>query len=556
MLLSSPIPCRWHRRSRCWIDASHDAPPRPPDSPLFEIKDAVHNSGNPHFFFLPPIVPDPSASFTEEPFDGSVEVDVHICIWKLEEAECGPSLDIYNVNTGPGSETVRVSTGEEYYIVNWHTDRILVDPDLHLAEGEVYRIRVMAGAHELGHADVTVVSSGKELKNVDTDEFIPLKDGRTLPIKFRIEEGALGYTNPYISTGSYHTCAVAAGGKAYCWGSNRWRQLGIGWGSPERVNTPQEVHGGHTWRAVTTGMFHSCGVTVEDKLYCWGGGTFGQLGIGGYPYMQPTPAEVQGFSFQSVMAKQWRSCGLTIDGDWHCWGSNWYAELGTGSRDPIRHPTPQAVAVGSFETLALGGNHTCGLTATGELYCWGYNYYGQLGTGFPTTDPPPYALPTAQLVGTGYQAPALGEWHTCALKSTSPDLYCWGYNEFGETGSGAYTDAEPTPLMVTDNHAWQAVAAGVHHTCGLTIDGDWYCWGNNWFAQLGIGSYSWGHANPQLVTVGSFESVSPGFMHTCGVAPDGNAYCWGYNSDGQLGDGTFNSSVTARLVLDLDPSVP
>ncbi|MBI4542543.1 MAG: hypothetical protein HY705_05895, partial [Gemmatimonadetes bacterium] len=72
---------------------------------------------------------------------------------------------------------------EEYYIVNWHTDQFALDPAV------TYRIRALVGDVELGFADVDVVSGGKELKDVSTGEFIPLLDGRTLPIKFRIEQG-------------------------------------------------------------------------------------------------------------------------------------------------------------------------------------------------------------------------------------------------------------------------------------------------------------------------------------------------------------------------------
>jgi hypothetical protein len=153
--------------------------------PQFEISDAAHLGGNPDFFFLPPLVSNPIGhpDFSADGFDGTQSPEVEICV--LEGEDCASVLVTYTRSTGHATETVRVIDAEEHYIVNWHTDQFDLDQDV------TYRIRVLVAGTELGYADVDAVSSGKELKNVDTDEYIPLKDGRTLPIKFRIEDGAV-----------------------------------------------------------------------------------------------------------------------------------------------------------------------------------------------------------------------------------------------------------------------------------------------------------------------------------------------------------------------------
>lgn len=153
----------------------------PTTPPLFEISDGAH-SGNTRFYFLPPMVPEPSPSGT---FDGSLAPVVQVCEWT--GAECAaPLVAEYTMTTGPGSETVRVVPEEEHYLVNWHTDQFALDATT------MYRIRVLVGSVQVGHADVDVVASGNGLQNVDTGAFIALKDGRTLPIKFRIEQGVNG----------------------------------------------------------------------------------------------------------------------------------------------------------------------------------------------------------------------------------------------------------------------------------------------------------------------------------------------------------------------------
>lgn len=150
--------------------------------PAFVISDAVHGDGHQHFFFLPPMVPNPQAGGV---FDSDLAPVVRICA--LAGSGCGIApqdlIATYTTTSGPGSETVRVQAAAENYIVNWHTDQFALNPDRN------YRILVSVGGAEIGFADVDVVSSGKELKNVATGEYIPLLDGRTLPIKFRIEQG-------------------------------------------------------------------------------------------------------------------------------------------------------------------------------------------------------------------------------------------------------------------------------------------------------------------------------------------------------------------------------
>lgn len=152
------------------------------------IQDAVHQSGNEHFFWLPPMVQAPDYAGT---FDGSLDPLVQICEW--DGSACVlPLVAEFTTTTGPGSGTVRVEPADEHYIVNWHTDEFELDP------AATYRIMASVDGQELGHADVDVVSNGSQLRNVDTNEYIALKDGRTLPVKFRIEEGAVAGSTTFV----------------------------------------------------------------------------------------------------------------------------------------------------------------------------------------------------------------------------------------------------------------------------------------------------------------------------------------------------------------------
>src|SRR6266513_1823494 len=143
-----------------------------PGSPRFDILDAAHGSGNAHFYFLPPMV---SPSTPNGTFDGSQSPVVDICEWN-GSACVPPLLAEFTTTTGTGGENVRLDPSNEVYTLKWRTDQFTLDAS------KTYRIRVLVfGNYELGHADVDVVNSGSQLKNVQTGQFIPLLDGRTLP---------------------------------------------------------------------------------------------------------------------------------------------------------------------------------------------------------------------------------------------------------------------------------------------------------------------------------------------------------------------------------------
>jgi len=160
-------------------DSARITSPGSSTSPAFTIADAAHDFAA-GFYWLPPMVAQPAYSGEADP---ALAPEVRIC--ELVGTTCGAQIATFTTSTGPNSETVRWD-GQQY-IVNWHTDQF------DLKTGSIYRISVTAADNVLlGFADVEPVSTGKDLKNVATDEFIALVDGRTLPIKFRAETGIVG----------------------------------------------------------------------------------------------------------------------------------------------------------------------------------------------------------------------------------------------------------------------------------------------------------------------------------------------------------------------------
>lgn len=156
-------------------------PVRPASAPSFVISDAVHTAGNPHFYFLPPMVAQPRYSGT---FDQSVTPKVAVVICALASSSCGSTIASYTVSSGPGTDRVKPDTGAQQYVVNWRTDQFPLDLS------KTYRITTLVAGTALGFADVVLLNNGSA-KNTISGDLIALVDGRTLPIKLRIERGAV-----------------------------------------------------------------------------------------------------------------------------------------------------------------------------------------------------------------------------------------------------------------------------------------------------------------------------------------------------------------------------
>ena len=175
-------------------------------APAFEIVDGAHLNGNRHFFFLPPLVPNPTVNGTP---DRTLAPVVRICEWN---GECSAVVAEFTVTTGTASQVVSYDAGQQRYHVNWRTDQCSWGPCT-LDPARTYRLNVTVGAQELGHADLQVFANASQAKNLVTNEYIPLVDGRTLPVSFRIETGIVGAVtvtpNP-VTIGVAATTALTA----------------------------------------------------------------------------------------------------------------------------------------------------------------------------------------------------------------------------------------------------------------------------------------------------------------------------------------------------------
>jgi alpha-tubulin suppressor-like RCC1 family protein len=298
-----------------------------------------------------------------------------------------------------------------------------------------------------------------------------------------------------VSAGAFHTCAVTADNRAYCWGNGENGRLGDGTAGEDRL-TPTAVAGGRRFVRIRAGTYHTCGVNNYDVGFCWGKTAFGELGTGTSFGLGPLRV-AGGLSFQSVIAGGGFTCGTTTGNKGYCWGYNLDGAVGDGTRTNRNKPT--AVAGGlSFKSVVAGGGlisdaqgtevdetHACGLTTTNLAYCWGQNANGEVGIGTFTGSQP---KPSAVHGGLHFGQVIAGYYHSCGVTTTKV-AYCWGYNASGQLGDGGATQ-RAVPTKVAGGFLFAGVSAGPvgNHTCGITTGNKIYCWGDNAFGQLGDGS--------------------------------------------------------------------
>ena len=351
-----------------------------------------------------------------------------------------------------------------------------------------------------------------------------------------------------VVAGDGFTCGMLPDGRAVCWGVNYFGQLGIG--AARRYTAtlaPVLVRATEGFRSLTAGAAHACGIATSGAAYCWGGNERAPLGDGSR-VDRAIPTRVQGtVAFDSIAAGAFHTCGLPSSGQVHCWGDNRYGQLGS---DAVGLADVPRAAAGDlrFVAVSAGGVHTCGVRADGAAYCWGDDAYGQLGAGLAVGARS--AAPVRVAAAVDFAAISAGDTHTCGL-SRAGQLYCWGSNTVGQLGTG---DAVPRdlPAAVAGGVTFRSVDAGGAHTCAVGTDGAPYCWGGNDRGQVGNGAALGGPVpvdgpNPYVVTaparvaaMGSVASLAAGSeRHTCALAPGGEAYCWGENGSGALGLGRF-----------------
>ena len=363
-----------------------------------------------------------------------------------------------------------------------------------------------------------------------------------------------------VVAGGSHTCALLSTGAVRCFGLGSSGQLGYGntqsIGDDEQPHVAGNVPIGGAVTGLVAGQAFTCGLLSGGAVRCFGAAGSGQLGRGnklsiGDDEKPDSAGDLPlGFAAVKLAAGGSHACALSSAGSVRCWGFGDSGRLGYASVATIGdNETPQSmpwVQVGApASDLTAGLVHTCALSTSGSVRCWGSGLYGQLGYGNTQTigdDEHPAAAGDVPLGATAVQVVA-GHFHTCALMADG-GVRCWGYGYYGALGYGNKStigDDEPASAVAAVPLAARAVAlaAGGGHTCALLETGQLSCWGAS-AAALGYGKNALigddeSPASAGAVPLGGVAfAVTAGDAHTCALLA-GGITCFGDGASGRLG---------------------
>jgi alpha-tubulin suppressor-like RCC1 family protein len=337
------------------------------------------------------------------------------------------------------------------------------------------------------------------------------------PLNRTVPTAVSGAVFSQVSAGDSHSCGLTRNAVPMCWGENGSGQLGVNSGdtTDRAVPTAVRTSGLKTLARIEAGGAHTCALGVTGTAFCWGKNSSGQLGVGDTTDRSvPTAVHLpSGVRLVALSAGDEHTCGLSTNGFVYCWGENGKGQLGlndtTDRTVPERAFGDVADEEAFLTTIAAGGAHTCAGADDGRTYCWGEGGNGQLGLEDMTAHHEPVRVPN--LVTSAISAAGN---HTCAIDSASSLGLCWGANNRFQNGV-------PDPIdnwvakEVQGGLAFDEISAGYEHSCGLS-GGSAYCWGANTLGQLGTGDLS----DRDAPTPAGSDSTPPVVVGSVSPAPD------------------------------------
>ena len=395
-----------------------------------------------------------------------------------------------------------------------------------------------------------VVLTGCRPKEIDTNEE-PDTTGRE-PMDF-----------PEITAGDGHTCLLTNSGRVECWGMNQFGQLGGDKGVfslLEDAPGPIEQHPSSWVKAnvrglarkviaITAGFYHTCALDTNGGVYCWGLNDLGQLGDGTNS-QRNIAVGVLGLESGviSIAAGAKHTCALVDSGVVKCWGDNCEGQLGNGTTQNSSIPVNVLNLSDSIQQLSAGAVFSCGLVKDGSAFCWGNGQNERFGKKNVERYQTPIKLENLKepLV-----AIAAGDYHLCG-RTTSNGAICWG------ALSSEFSFDPHNPLVVNGiPEGIVQLVAGSGFTCSLTTNDNVKCWGDNYFGQLGNGTYLGSlDADIAMNLTADVLRIGAGSVHACALLFDGDLLCWGDCSAGQCGDSsiswTWNTYTNHKYHFSLD----
>ncbi|NMO18014.1 hypothetical protein HPC49_14790 [Pyxidicoccus fallax] len=353
-----------------------------------------------------------------------------------------------------------------------------------------------------------------------------------------------------VASGAYHSLFLKKDGEVWAWGQNVAGQLGTGSTSSTPQPQPGKVNGLPAIKAIAAGIAHSVALDVSGNVWVWGQNASGQAGLGTAGGTVLVPTKVAALSgIKSIAANGNFSLALGEDGRLWAWGQNTSGQVGTGATS-VSVATPTVVqGLPTLQSMVAGVNHVLALDGDGKVWGWGQNTSGQVGTGSTSTT---VLTPTQVTTLPRAKALAAGVGHSLVVDEQFGNVWAWGQNTFGQVGTGS-TSSTPVlaPTPVSGVFAVTAIAAGHNSSLVIIGNGIVVAWGHNAFGQLGNGT-TVNSASPVNVTgLSNAKAIAAGAQHALALRPGCPVWAWGNNGQGQLGTGTTSTAATTAPVSTL-----
>ncbi|MDB4932991.1 MAG: regulator of chromosome condensation, partial [Myxococcaceae bacterium] len=306
--------------------------------------------------------------------------------------------------------------------------------------------------------------------------------------------------------------------------------------------------------SVAAGASNTCAALEDGRVLCLGVDVYGVLGSGAGDGGTAGITEVPGLpAIAEVTLDGNFACGRTAAGEVWCWGDNHSGQVGSGAAfgdgGAAVLPPTRVLLVDDARRVMSGSGYSCAIRADATLWCWGANGSSQLGLG---TAPATVATPTRVPGLTGVTSASVGG-HTCAVDGAGA-VYCWGANTVGQVTGASTATPLTTPTRVAGVPAARSVAVGRGFTCAVTQANEAWCWGENTSGRLardadaGAGLVL---APGPVAGLAGVDFLSGGTDGMCARLADGRASCFGLQRDGELGTGTMSGAVAPTTLAGL-----
>ena len=403
-----------------------------------------------------------------------------------------------------------------------------------------------------------LLTTGDHVVTVDVEDTLGNKTSKAIAFRYGL-----------VTAGGGSHSAVITNGKIYAFGRNNVGQLGIGTADPNK-SAPTLLVTTATPSSVVFNQNSSLFVDTTGGVWVWGENTNGELGLGDMgaetrrnaPTVNPMATGVAyaalGYNHTIVIGN---------DGTVRAWGKNDVGQVGVegdGTETDVQANPVAVTGLGKDVVKVIAGSaHSAALTATGEVFVWGRNQYGNLGTGTPDElrHPTPAKVPGV----TDIVDIANGRDHILAVKADG-SVVAWGLSASGQVGygdavAGDFTSPKPTPAPVVASGDGTKKLANIatvfangNTSFALTRDGKLWGWGedgNGTLAQGGAGGsgamahkagfairagvYTLGATPEYLDDRAKLRSVAVGALHVVVMTEKKELYTWGWNTQGTLG---------------------